>query len=192
MSRHCLVLLALLSIADSVQAQVIRQQTVQLPTFHYFGVSTTVVVPDRGTIPLGGVTYSSMGRTQFDKVGSSYGRSFDAGGLSVGATIIDHDELDRAVLAEAARKRGAHFDVMGRPITREALQGEPVLDRKPLSPLGKSIDGDVYLRRGQEAEASGQPEIAKVFYRRAATLGNMITKRTAEERLVELIHKTSR
>ncbi len=188
MLRHCLITIVLLMIAGPVQAQVIRQQTVQLPTFHYFGVSTTVVVPDRGTIPLGGVTYSSMGRTRFDKVGSTYGRSFDSVGLSMGATIIDHDELDRAVLAEAALKRGAHFDVMGRPVTREALQGEPVLEPKPLSPLGKSIDGDVYLRRGQEAEKSGQPEVAKVFYRRAAKLGNIIVKRTAEERLAELEH----
>lgn len=186
MLRHCLSLILLLMTAESVQAQVIRQQTVQLPTFHYFGVSTTVVVPDRGTIPLGGVTYSSMGRTRFDRVGNSYGRSFDSVGLSMSATIIDHDELDRAVLAEAARKRGAHFDVMGRPVTQEALQIEAVVEPKPLSPLGKSIDGDVYLRRGQEAQASGQPEIAKVFYRRAAKLGNMITKRTAEERLAEL------
>ena len=35
-----------------------------------------------------------------------------AGTLSMSATIIDHREIDRALLAEAARRRGAKFDVL--------------------------------------------------------------------------------
>jgi hypothetical protein len=161
--------IALLStlMLGSAEAQIIQQQTVQLPTFHYFGVSTTVVVPTRGTIPLGSVTRAGSFRTPYDKYGSSFGRFSEVNQLSMGVTVIDHNEIDRALLAEAARRRGAKFDVLGRPVL-----GRPV----------ESVDGDVYLRRGRDAELSGQPEVAQVFYRRAAKLGNAV----AAERLAQL------
>lgn len=162
-ARSCLAI-ALFSVVmlGTAEAQVIQQQTVQLPTFHYFGVSTTVVVPTRGTIPLGGVTYGGMVRTPYDKVGSSFERFSAVNQLSLCATVIDHNEIDRALLAEAARRRGANFDILGRPI--------------------ETVNGDVYLRRGREAELAGQSEVAKVFYRRAAKLGSHL----AEDRLAQL------
>jgi hypothetical protein len=152
----------------AVRGQVIQRQTVQLPTFHYFGVSTTVVVPTHGTIPLGGVTYGGIVPTPFDRVGPSYGIMRESVGLQIGATVIDNDELDRAVLAEAARQRGAAFDVLGRPVAPR------------LQPADRA-DAQVYLRRARDAEATGQPEVAKVFYRRAAKLGSV----EAEARLAQ-------
>lgn len=101
--------------------------TVQLPTFHQFGVSTTVVVPDRGGLYLGGVGSSSTERSGFRRsflpgIGSrGVGRTSSAGGISVHATIIDHNEIDRALLAEAARRRGARFDIHGRPVETPKL-----------------------------------------------------------------------
>jgi hypothetical protein len=166
MLRYLLLFSTVPLLISESHAQLVQQQSVQLPTFHYFGVTTTVVVPTRGTISMGGVTSSTRGRTRFDKVGSSFDRTSQVGGLSMSATVIDNSEIDRALLAEAARRRGAKFDVLGRPI--------------------ESVDGDVYLRRAREAEASGQPEVAKVFYRRAAKLGNALAKRAAEERLATL------
>ena len=121
----CLVVLTtfvcLVSFVGSCAAQVTQNVTVQLPTFHQFGVSTTVVVPDRGSLYLGGVNRSSLGRRQFGSPlpGIGYrgiGRSSVAGGVSISATIIDHDQIDRALLAEAARRRGAKFDIHGRPV----------------------------------------------------------------------------
>ena len=104
-------------------------QTVQLPTFHVFSVSTTVVVPDRGTAYLGGVsrshrTSNSLSTPLFGRL-PGVGRGFMNGGISsslsasgasVSATIIDHDSIDRALLADAARRRGAKVDVLGRPV----------------------------------------------------------------------------
>ncbi|MGI9430219.1 MAG: hypothetical protein ACR2NM_16275 [Bythopirellula sp.] len=97
------------------------RQTVQLPTFHVTGVATTVIVPDRGSVYLGGVNRSSLGQRRFGTpllgpTNRSFSRSSAAGGISIHATIIDHDEIDRALLAEAARRRGAKFDVRGRPV----------------------------------------------------------------------------
>ncbi len=115
---HFLVLAGLTGslTVDCSHAQ-ITQQTVQLPTFHYFGVQTTVVVPDRGSMSLGGVGSYVGTRTQFDKVGpSSSGFNRNWSGLSMRATIHDLEAMDRAILAEAARRRGAKFDVLGRPV----------------------------------------------------------------------------
>jgi hypothetical protein len=181
------VMTMLLLLSSPLQAQVIYEQTVQLPTFHYFGVQTTVVVPDRGSIPLGGVTYGGSTRTRFDRVGPNYGygQFSETLGMSVGATIIDHDEMDRAVLAEAARKRGAKFDVLGRPVDEVLAEPQP-LESPPIVPQREGVGAAVYLRRGRDAEMKRQPELAKVFYRRAAKLGNANEKRNAEERLATL------
>jgi hypothetical protein len=188
MARRGIILLVLLLGAREANAQVIQQQTVQLPTFHYFGVQTTVVVPDRGSIPLGGVTYGGSTRTRFDRVGPNYGygQFNETLGLSMSATIIDNDEMDRAVLAEAARRRGAKFDVLGRPVGDDQSNVRQSLAPVRIDQHRERVGGAVYLRRGREAEVKRQPELAKVFYRRAAKLGNALEKRTAEERLAAL------
>lgn len=174
MFRTCLIVVVLVAGARSAAAQIIHQQTVQLPTFHYFGVSTTVVVPTRGTIALGGVTRSGVMRTPFDKVGPSYGlgRSSNVGSLQIGATVIDHAQIDRQLLAEAARRRGAKEDVLGRPVVHE--------------------QDEVNLRRAQAAEATGQPEVAKVFYRRVAKFGSLQQRLAAESKLAELEERSQR
>ena len=110
--RHTFFLLALLGIVGAASSA--SAQAVQLPTFNYFTVQTTVSVPDRGGAVLGGVDRASSGTTSrgFGPLrnrasGSSIGSSV----ASVHATIIDHEELDRATLAEARRQRegGATF-----------------------------------------------------------------------------------
>lgn len=111
---------------------------VQLPTWHVFGVSTTVLVPDRGTLVLGGVNRGTRGSQNFGPGfrNRSYNRSGTAGTVSVSATIIDHAEIDRALFAEAARRRGATHDVLGRPVSRTNRataepQEEKAINAKP-------------------------------------------------------------
>lgn len=82
--------------------------TVQLPTFNMFTISTTVVVPDRGGLVIGGVNSGSSasganGLFSFDNRSSA--SSITGGDVSVGARIIDLKEMDRALLAEAKAKR---------------------------------------------------------------------------------------
>ena len=123
----CISALAMLLLAGRAQAQ--QGNAVQLPSFQIFSVGTTVNVPDRGSAFLGGIMRSSSGRTEsgvpglggipmlgrgFRNVG--IGRNQSAAGMSVSVYIIDHGEMDRALLAEAARRRGAAFDVLGRPV----------------------------------------------------------------------------
>ena len=82
-------------------------QAVQLPSFHSFSVQTSVLVPDRGSAMLGGVDYARSGSTTRG-IGPfrnrAFGQEIGTSRASVHATIIDHAEMDRAVLAEAARR----------------------------------------------------------------------------------------
>ena len=91
-------------------------QAVQLPTFRQFSISGSVLVPDSGSAYLGGVNRAAYGSSQRGPWNRSSGSSVGSSGVTVRATIIDNAELDRALLAEAAGKRGATHDVLGRDI----------------------------------------------------------------------------
>ena len=214
MKTSCLFLPTLLVLtfaASRCEAQV----SVQLPTIERFGVSTTVVVPDRGSVYLGGVNRSSLGQNSFGTpLGGAtpgfgnrgYGRASSAGGISMSATIIDNNEIDRALLAEAARRRGAAFDIYGRSVadapplspavvgTRESHlrthRSYLPVDLPKNIPTGRNSVGsslaETYLRRGQVAEADGQLQAAKIFYRKVAKHGNVAQQQLADARLTQL------
>ena len=93
-------------------------QVVQLPTFQQFSVNTTVSVPDRGAALLGGVNTSRSGSTtrSIPMLGRvpvanrlfqnrSFGRDSSSSQAHVRVTIIDHQELDEALLGQAAATR---------------------------------------------------------------------------------------
>ncbi|MGA2031256.1 MAG: hypothetical protein ABSG68_03280 [Thermoguttaceae bacterium] len=81
-------------------------QSVQLPTFSYFGTSTTVVVPDGGSTFMGGIDRASSGRTEFGVPllpfrpfrNTAIGQDYSASGVRVTATIHDFDAMDQALL----------------------------------------------------------------------------------------------
>lgn len=158
--------------------QQVFQQTVQLPTFHYTGVSTTVVVPARGVTPLS--TVSRFGSaTPFDRIGSrGFGRSASVMQFSVGATIIDNREIDREILAEAARRRGDTVDVLGRPVEPTAQPLQNLRRKDPHSAKN--------LQRAREAEQTGLKSTAQILYRRVLSQGNTKQRREAAERLAQL------
>ncbi|MBA4017321.1 MAG: hypothetical protein C0483_09120 [Pirellula sp.] len=81
--------------------------TVQLPTFSFFTISTTVSVPDSGSAYLGGGVGGRTGsRSNGPGLGNRAGGSgIDAGGVYVTAQIQDLGAMDRALLAEAAAAR---------------------------------------------------------------------------------------
>src|SRR4051812_7073716 len=87
--------------------------TVQLPTFSVFTVQTTVSVPDRGGIALGGIDRgvdSTVNRNSGPTRNRGLGSSRTTGGVSVSATIIDREEMNRTILADAAAKRRVPID----------------------------------------------------------------------------------
>jgi hypothetical protein len=95
--------------ADSAHAQV-----VQLPTFRFFGLSTTVSVPDRGSAYLGGVSRSAMSRSErgvpivghVPFAGRAFGNRAIAGrtetsGARVSAYIHDFEAMEEELLGQA-------------------------------------------------------------------------------------------
>jgi hypothetical protein len=82
--------------------------SVQLPTFSFFTISTTVLIPDSGGTFLGGVNSGAgVGRQNGAPglAGSRAGGSgLNAGGISVGAQIHDLREMDRQLLAGGRRE----------------------------------------------------------------------------------------
>lgn len=92
--------------------------TIQLPTFDSFSISTSVLVPDRGSMILGGVDRSAYGSVTNGVPGLSHlpyaGRLFQNRAIgheassstaSVSAYIHDLQAMDEQLLAEAAANR---------------------------------------------------------------------------------------
>ncbi len=101
---RCLVLL-MFALAGAGLAQA---QTVQLPTYHSFYSTGSVLVPDRGGAFLGGVTRNATGSVRrglpgLGAVPSGIGQSASRVGASVHVTIIDLQAMDRQILSQSPR-----------------------------------------------------------------------------------------
>lgn len=187
----CRISIVVLSAASSVAiADQPYGTTVQLPTFNSFSVVTTVSVPDRGGAYLGGIGRAYSGRNEngvpiVGKLpfvgpifgGRAIGSSVSDSGAMVHATIIDHEELDRIVLAEAAKLRGTNS---GNPSTRPAKAEslarpvDPELAHRPFESLAaikaRNAAEDA-VRERQLAEAVQKAETAEQAGKYAAARG---------------------
>lgn len=224
MSRTCYY--GLLSISIFLAPSLVSAQTVQLPTFRYSTVGTTVSVPDRGAVHLGGVSRAATASTsrgvpllgKLPGLGSlarnrGISRTTSASSFSVHATIIDHAELDRQVLAEAARQRLASGDRMidptldrrasflSRNVGRSfaplnAPDAHSVVDRAPsveeirrrneAAEEKRSDEASAYYEKGRSALANGKRGAAKVYFNMAARRASGALKVEVEEALAKL------
>lgn len=161
---------------------VAQAQVLQLPTYRQFAIGTTVVVPDRGSVSLGGNGGAAAGSSQFGAFGvplqRAAGSHTSAGGMSISATIHDFEAMDRALLERAAARRGGrerldvaspepHWSHDAPPASvveirrRQKLQAtnNPSI---PLDDAGRLIaQGDLALRMGNRGAA-------RVYYQMAA------------------------
>ncbi len=93
---------------------------VQLPTFSYFSVGTTVSVPDRGSVYMGGVNRSAMGRNEFGVPmapfrpfkNTAIGRDVSASGVRVTATIHDFEAMDEYLLNQPTTFRSQQLSAL--------------------------------------------------------------------------------
>ena len=199
------------------QQQPVVPTTVQLPSFSFFSVNTTVSVPDSGGAYLGGVNRARDGSTTRGFGNRGIGSDRLASGVSVHATIIDHDELDKAVLAEAAARRGpadpdvAKAEHLSRHVGREpgiaATSGRAIgpASVPGAAPLEESVaairahnkaaaeaqagEAAKYFAQAQQAEADGKPAVARIYYQMAARRDDGQLKRAALARLAALAEK---
>ncbi len=185
-------------------------QAVQLPTFHSFGASTTVSVPDRGGVLLGGVSRAASGSVSrgpgLGPLGRSraLGSSVGASQVSVSATIIDLAAMDEAVLAEARRIRNAESSSATGPAIeppRAAAAASRHVAIPDASPVA-SVDALqqrhaqqavqqrqevlTLLEKARQAEANGKAGVAKVYYHMAARRADDVLRPQIEARLQAL------
>ena len=174
-------------------------QAVQLPTFQFFGTSTTVSVPDHGTAFMGGNTsaYSgsnSRGTPLLGPAGPLFNnRGIASGGstssISVTAQIHDMDAMDRALLG------GMSADEFRRQVRSGAPSGNTTsrLTLGPAAPAGRATavtnapsyseqEFAAQLKRQQQAEEQlamgqamagrGKITLAQSYYRMALNNAN--------------------
>ncbi|TWT97517.1 hypothetical protein [Neorhodopirellula pilleata] len=107
--RTGLICFALASMTSKALSQV-----VQLPSIRQFSYSGGVLVPDQGSTYLGGNRTSATGSRSRGIPGfgpmpqSQFGGIETSSGVSVSATIIDHQEIDRQLLGEDPRRIAWH------------------------------------------------------------------------------------
>jgi hypothetical protein len=199
-------------------AQPLPATTVQLPTFSFFTVNTTVSVPDRGGAYLGGVNRAREGswsRGFGPPANRSLGGDRLAGGASVHATIIDHEELDRAILAAAAAKRipadpaVAKAESLARHVGRAdggsagaspshsvspshaspSLATESVAAIKARNAAAadeRTSEAAGYFAKAQGAEAEGKAGVAKIYYQMVTRRDTGELKQRAEQRIAAI------
>jgi hypothetical protein len=172
---------------------VLAQTAVQLPTFRFFALSTTVEVPDSGSGSLGGLDSSGSGQNNSGIPGLG-ARPFanraisgggHAGGTSVTATVHDFDAMDRerlgadfadsrtpvmlrgiATIAAGSSSAGSYSAV-----ATDSSGGQSVADLRRQQAVQDSAaqsEAAQYCEQARAAEAAGKPGVAKIYYQMAA------------------------
>jgi hypothetical protein len=189
-----LAFVALLTCAGSLQAQ-----AVQLPTFQFFGTSTTVSVPDHGTMSMGGNTSAfsgsnSRGTPLLGPAGPLFNnRGIASGGstsnISVTAQIHDMDAMDRALLggmsADEFRRQVRSGGTAGSLSSRltlgpanpadktRAITGTPSYSEQEFAAqLKRHQQAEEQLAMGQAMASRGKVSLAQSYYRMALNNAN--------------------
>jgi hypothetical protein len=108
--RPASIVLAMIAIAW-IPSNDADAQAIQLPTVRVFQYSGSVLVPDRGTASLGGVSSTAFSSRRaglgFPAGSKAAGRSAGTSNAIASATIIDLAEMDRQIRAGDLRKESA-------------------------------------------------------------------------------------
>ena len=176
--------------------------TVQLPSFHVFTVQTTVSVPDRGGLALGGISRGADGRVTLGPLGNrSSGSSRGAGGVSATATIIDNQEIDQAILASGSMKAPDALRLKAAPLAAHVRTnaasppaGSVAAIRQQNAAQAEDRNRELAAleSKAQSAEAAGKVALARAYYGMIARQGSGELKQRAEARLAKLAAKTAR
>lgn len=162
--------------------------TVQLPTFHYFYSTGTVVVPDGGDTFLGGIGSSASGRVERGIPGlpsrpftnSATGTTTGAGNVSVSAQIHDLEAMDQALLGQTAQGTAFH-PPMATPQQLAAIKqaGEPlhsvaaIRAQQAAEDAAHEREAAAALVRGQQLQSEGKLSVAKVYFEMAVRQSNV-------------------
>lgn len=159
-------LTCLLLNAASLQAQI----TVQQPVVRTTSVGTTVSVPDRGRVFLGGVSSADSFRQNYGPLPSGTTRGFGLSGGSMSASVyvIDLQAMDEAILNS----------VPDSPLqpeigVRRARSEQEFAPREVTSSVGKAAN---FERLARQAETAGKAGVAKLHWQMAAKYGSTVAR----------------
>jgi len=177
--------LPLLSLVAGLAHGQLPGTSVQLPTYSFFNTNSTVLVPDGGSVFLGGIGRASSGRNEFGSPllplrNVGIGGQRGASNVHVSVTIHDFAAMDEYLLGQAAGRQDISaaalkttFQVetagIGRAYesSRASNPGtwEVVPSRSSLAPQGlASSVAEERLRRARQ-EQTKQSEAAEYFHR---------------------------
>lgn len=155
-------------------AALAQQIAVQQPVVETFSVGTTVSVPDRGSMFLGGVNSAVSGRSSYGPLRTNSALGWSRSASSATAHVFIHDlaAMDEAVLAAAGRSGESRLD--SRIVDRLQRRGgsptpwKSVVDHQRISAEAE--------RLAQQAESRGKAAVAKLHWERAARHGSALAK----------------
>jgi hypothetical protein len=166
--------------------------TVQLPTYRTFQSGGSVLVPDRGSALLGGVSRARSSRSElgspFRPFGNrAIGSELSAARASVSVYIHDfaamEEELERAAAASARSKNvaktplgtsakladfAAASDQAQQPAESPLASLEEIRRQRRRDAEARDAEARDFLARGIAAEASGKLQVARIYYQIAA------------------------
>ena len=154
------------------------QPVVQQPVVGVTSVNTSVSVPDRGSMFLGGVSSAQSGRSQYGPLrsGTSSGFTRQSSSISTNVYIIDLQAMDEAIL----NSRRAPLE-NGRPGT--SFSGSRKIDEAiPEIVVSPTEKVKQHEELAQKADKAGKRGVAKLHWQMAAKYGSKV----AEKRLAEL------
>ena len=183
MNIRLLITITVLAISSAICTTVMAQNApasaVQLPTFGYNTVNTTVSVPDRGGVYMGGIKRSSSGRTESGAPllpfkNRSIGNQTSATSFSSHVYIHDFEAMDEAALnaGAAAISNGAGGPAIvngNKTIPFRYADTQPQQQRKASNPNQVAV-----RKRTKSANTSDAPlVITGRKTKSAAVLGNI-------------------
>ena len=168
--------------------QAAAQQVVQLPTFSFFTVSTSLSIPDSGGAYQGG-----FNRARYGQNGAGFQNRATAHGLQtahsgVSATIIDHHEFDTA---QTQVGRGIASPAPNKAAARSSAERVPgsLADAQRLrdaETAAKADEAKRLLEQARAAETAGKLGVARIFYSNAAKRADGVLRDDALSGLLRL------
>jgi len=148
---------------------------VQQPVVRQFGVSTSVSVPDRGGMMLGGIDRAASGQSSYGAAwrGSSIGVERSSSSVSAHVFIHDLRAMDEALLREAG------YDDRSIPENRISTRGTLREVPSGSQPFQRA-DAERFEQLALKAERAGRSAVAEMHWQMAAKYGSQI----AQKRLV--------
>lgn len=155
------------------------QQGIQQPVVGSTSVSTSVSVPDRGSVFLGGVSSAQSARGQYGPLrsGTFRGMARQATSISTNVHIHDLHAMDEALLSSG--NPGARPGAAAAPRPEASAAGPAGSQHPSPSPAEKAAK---FERLAQRADDAGKHSVARLHWQAAARYGS----KRAETRLAEM------